>query len=383
VVDELEALVRRDRVLDAGARGSRELRSRLFTEQAEALGRLLEVRPCHRIRIGQDPHRDADHDGIDSRLEERHPDRRAEGGVQKAPPDAERAHHQHRQEQSGRDQQRLELDVVGVDGRDHEQRDDVVDHHHRDHEGAQTLRKSRTDEGEHSERERSVGRHRHAPALCGLLAGVEGEIDQDRDRHPADSGEQRHREPSALPQLAEIELAAGLEPDHEEEERHQAAVDPPAKVLRDLTVPEPDRQVRPPQILVGGRVDVRPRERRDGGQKQHQRAAGLGLEELAQRGLEVSNPGRATRKPCWARGGRHRPSLVRGVALTGSADRGLRPGPALACRTRVRSRHRLYPVRHAGLARRAQSRATPRRHPSWRTWIRARKRPHDRASEFR
>ena len=37
----------------------------------------------------------------------------------------------------------------------------------------------------------------------------------------------------ALAQLAEVELALGLQPDDEEEERHQSLVDPVAQVHRD------------------------------------------------------------------------------------------------------------------------------------------------------
>ena len=64
-------------------------------------------------------------------------------------------------------------------------------------------------------------------------AGVEREVDRDRDDHPAEPGEQRQREAAALAQLADVELAPRLEPDDEEEERHQPVVDPVAEVLRD------------------------------------------------------------------------------------------------------------------------------------------------------
>ena len=41
----------------------------------------------------------------------------------------------------------------------------------------------------------------------------------------------------ALAQLAHVELALGLEPDDEEEERHQALVDPVAQVDREVHWP--------------------------------------------------------------------------------------------------------------------------------------------------
>jgi hypothetical protein len=61
----------------------------------------------------------------------------------------------------------------------------------------------------------------------------------------------------SLAQLAEIELEPGLEPEYDEEERHQAAVDPVA-VERDGLAAEVDRQPGPPKLLVRGRVDRRP-----------------------------------------------------------------------------------------------------------------------------
>ena len=54
---------------------------------------------------------------------------------------------------------------------------------------------------------------------------------------PAERGEQRQDEPAPLAQLAEVELAARLEPDDEEEERHQAAVHPLPQVERDAGSP--------------------------------------------------------------------------------------------------------------------------------------------------
>ena len=76
-------------------------------------------------------------------------------------------------------------------------------------------------------------------------AGVEGQVDRDRAppsrRAPAS---ERQREPPPLAQLAEVELAARLEPDDEEEERHQPAVHPVAQVERDARAAELDRERR-------------------------------------------------------------------------------------------------------------------------------------------
>ena len=111
--------------------------------------------------------------------------------------------------------------------------------------------------------------------------------------HPTEAGRERERDSATLPELAHVELSAGLQPDDEEEERHQTAVEPVAEVVRHASVADPNRQRRMHHTLVRGRVHVRPDERRDGGGEQHRCTAGLGAQEAAQRRLEVAHPGRA------------------------------------------------------------------------------------------
>src|ERR687884_120862 len=96
------------------------------------------------------------------------------------------------------------------------------------------------------------------------------------------------RGPPSLAQLAEVELAPRLEPDDEEEERHQAAVHPVAQVERDTRAAEVDREPRRPDRVVGARVDVHPDERGGRGGEQDGGAARLGAQELPQRRLEAA-----------------------------------------------------------------------------------------------
>jgi len=110
----------------------------------------------------------------------------------------------------------------------------------------------------------------------GRLAGVEGEEERDRYDHPAEPRGDRQRQPTALAQLAHVELPPRLEPDDEEEERHQPAVQPAAEILRDAVSAEADRERRVPDALVRGLVDVDPEERGDRGGEQQGCAPGLG-----------------------------------------------------------------------------------------------------------
>ena len=67
-------------------------------------------------------------------------------------------------------------------------------------------------------------RHRRPPAVRARAAGVERQVDRDRHDDAADRRQHRDREPAAFAQLAEIELALGLEADDEEEQRHQPSL---------------------------------------------------------------------------------------------------------------------------------------------------------------
>jgi hypothetical protein len=109
---------------------------------------------------------------------------------------------------------------------------------------------------------------------------------------PASSGKANR----PFPQISEIELATRLEPEDEEEERHQAAVHPLAQFQRDAGAGEVDRQSRFPERLVRRSVDVHPHQCRDGRSQQDRRPARFGAQKLAQRRLHISRPRRPSRE---------------------------------------------------------------------------------------
>ena len=169
--------------------------------------------------------------------------------VGRAAPDAQPPdrHERRRSRARSRSPSAGQRDLLGVGDRDHEQRDQVVDDDEREQEHAQAVRAARADEREHPERERRVGRHRDAPAVRRVAAGVEREVDAAiGDRHPAERGEHRQRDAAALAQLAHVELAPRLQADDEEEEHHQAVVDPVAQVLGERVAADADRELGPP-----------------------------------------------------------------------------------------------------------------------------------------
>ena len=318
VEEVLQPLVGRDRGLEPDPRRARELGRRLLAEQPEQVGGALEVDACGRIRVREQAHDEADDHGVDARLEDGDPHRRRRARRRRALAGRRGTGARARTTKkpaaaaSGTAVRSSVYTVAITSSATTSSTTTTVSMNAR-----RRAENARPDEREHAERERGVGRHRGSPAVRRRMAGVEREVDRDGHDHAADPGEQRQREAAALAQLAHVELAARLEADDEEEERHQPVVDPVPHVLRQAGAADADRQVRRPEVLVGRRVDVDPDERRDRRGEQDDRTARLGAEELAQRRADVARPGGAIL---------HQPIVtarrVRGGA--GSARRGRR-----------------------------------------------------------
>ena len=200
-----------------------------------------------------------------------------------------------------------------VDGGDDHDPDDVIDDREREQVGAHPVGQAGADQREHAQGERGIRGHRRAPAGGRRAARVDGQVDGDRNDHPANPDQHRKREPPPFSQLAHVELAARLEPGDQEEERHQPGVDPAVQIVGHARAADPDRQPRVPARPVRGWVRVRPDQRGDRGGQQNRGAAGLGAQELAQRCLASPLPRGAERerRSGQSRGG-HFPILPRG-----------------------------------------------------------------------
>ena len=117
-----------------------------------------------------------------------------------------------------------------------------------------------------------------------------------------------------VPQLPDGQLPLQLEPDREEEHRHQPAVDPAAQAHREHVPAEGQPERRPPQAVVGadeGRV--RPDERHRCRGDEEDAAGGLGLEEAPGRSCGQARQARERhRSPGPASGQGHRPAWPAG-----------------------------------------------------------------------
>jgi hypothetical protein len=245
-------------------------------------------RPAGRVRH-QAQHQ-PDDERVHPGLEDGEPGRRAEHQGERGAPDAQPDEHEDRGQEQDGDEERHHRDPPGVRHGDHDQGDQVVHDQERDHVGAEPLPVARTDHRQQPEREGGVRRHRRAPAVGRGPALVQRQVDRDRRHHARDAGEDRQRDPAALAQLADVELAARLEAHDEEEERHQAVVHPQAQVLRHAQAADVDRDAHLPQGVVRGPVEVVPRQRDQDRDEQDRSAPRLVGQEPPQRHLAIAGP---------------------------------------------------------------------------------------------
>ena len=205
------------------------------------------------------------------------------------------------------DEQVSDAEVMGVHGGDHDQPDDVIDDGHGQDEAPQSVRHPASEQGEHPQGERRVGRHRNPPPVDRGPPGVDRQVDANGAHHPSQARHHRQDDAGALAEFADIELAAGFETHHQEEEGHQTAVDPLAQRQGQVPLTDPHRHNCVPHPLVGPVVDVRPHQ--PGHRRAHQNrpAAGLGAQKTTQRGVPATPRRTATAGGCDRRVGRPRP----------------------------------------------------------------------------
>ena len=180
-----------EELLQPLVRGDRELHARCAPSgqaPASAARGTARNRSVARSRSGRDAgdgereqaHREADHDRVDPGLRERDPGGHAERRVDDAACGrrADREPRSRGRRPRPRPAARARARRSRVHGRDHDQRDDVVDDETVSMKARSRVREARADERQHAERERRVGRHRRPPAVRRRPPGVDGEVDQ-------------------------------------------------------------------------------------------------------------------------------------------------------------------------------------------------------------
>ena len=237
---------------------------------------------------GEQAHGHAGQGRADPRAPHGQPQGDPEADVQRQPPDAGPDQHRHQDQHPGGEGQGRRVDAAAVEQGHHRDRPQVVDHGQGEQEHLEGRGHPRAEQGQHPEGEGDIGGHRHPPPGRAGPAGVAGGVDGRRDGHAAHRG--HHRQGGLAPgrELAGDQLALDLQPDDQEEQGHEAVVDPVAQVGLDAEAAELDGQRGLPQGVVGGPPGrVRPHQGDRGRRHQHDPAGRLLAQVLPQRGRQA------------------------------------------------------------------------------------------------
>jgi hypothetical protein len=140
-------------------------------------------------------------------------------------------------ERRRRDAERSGREVLRVEERNDHDRADVVQDRERHQEYLESHGHAVAEQRQHAEREGDVGGGGNRPAMQRQgIAPVQPGIDRRGRGHAARRGERGEQHLRDARELALQHLALELQPDEEEEHRHQAVVDPQQKWLGDLEV---------------------------------------------------------------------------------------------------------------------------------------------------
>ena len=219
---------------------------------------------------------------MDARHEQRDPQREAQHRVRRAAEHGHEPHQRERDEQQPRHRQRHHRNGVRVEHRDHDQGAHVVDDGQGQQEDPQPAREFRLDDGERTDQERGVGGDHHTPRVGVLTGRVEQQEDARGYRESGDRGDDGHRRPGPVGELADGELARHLQADDEEEERHEAVVDQMLDAHVEVVLAERNTHMGVQQAPIAVRPwRIRPDDRDEGErQKQTRRGVLPGLHRL-------------------------------------------------------------------------------------------------------
>ena len=135
-------------------------------------------------------------------------------------------------------------ELAGVEHRDDHDRGEVVDHRDRGEEDLQRDRDPAAEHGEDAQREGDVGCRGNRPSVHReRVTAVHEGIDPRGNRDAADSRDEGQGDLGGRGKLTEEHLPLQLEADQQEEDRHQAVVDPEQERLLDHPFADADRAV--------------------------------------------------------------------------------------------------------------------------------------------
>ncbi len=154
------------------------------------------------------------------------PDPHADDDIQRIAADADSSHQHHEADAEQPARQGKQVQSTRVADGDDQNRTDVIGDGQRQQENPQAMRHARSHDGQAAYHEGDVRGHGDAPAALTGPTRLEGEIESGGHHHAADGCGDGERGQAKLPQLAKNQFAFDLQADNEEEDHHQAVVDP-------------------------------------------------------------------------------------------------------------------------------------------------------------
>ena len=279
-----------------------------------ALPQGLELLPHHgeevlrvpaRLHRHQHGEEHAGHGGVHAGEEDVDPHPDGQDQVDHGVADAEALGDDDQDQEAQRQGELGEVQVPRVEDGDDQDRPQVVGDGQGGEEHLEPDGHPLAEERQHPQGEGDVRGHGHAPAPGRLPAGVEEEEEERRRDHPAQG--RRHRQDRLVEggQPAHHHLPLDLEPDDEEEDRHQEVVDPVVQRHRVVVLADLEAQLDVEQMEVGlGPGRVRPGQGHQGAGQQDDAARHLRVDEAGEGSAAVVLVGHRCYLPCCAPGSR-------------------------------------------------------------------------------
>lgn len=124
----------------------------------------------------------------------------------------------------------------------HQDRAQVIDDGQGSQENLERSRHMASEQSQHAQRKRDVGRHRNPHAALGRRTGIQGKVQQGRNADPSNGRNDGQQCVAEVGKLSVVQFTLEFQAHHQEEHCHQAIVDPVLDA-HSGKVPMPEREI--------------------------------------------------------------------------------------------------------------------------------------------
>ncbi len=229
-------------------------------------------------------HQNARNGGVDAGCKHARPRSEGQRHVDPRLADAPAARNENEKQEDARAAERQDRDLLRVEEGDHQHGDQVVGDRQRGEEDLEPDRDALAEHGQNAEREGDVCRHGNAPAARPVGCRVEHQKEKGRHDCATDGCTDWKNGLPRRGELAHDDLALDLETDDEEEDRHQAVVDPVAERHLERALAPGHSNVGVDELEVSvGPWRVGPDQRQNGARQQNDAARNFRMEKSLKR----------------------------------------------------------------------------------------------------